>query len=47
MAPGTANTMALSTISMVRIYTVSAARATPMAVLSARPERSTGAMVSE
>ena len=47
MAPGMASRMALSTISMTVIDTVSAAKATGMAADSARRERSTGPMVKE
>ena len=45
MAPGTASTTTLSTTSMVRIDTVSAASATPMAAFSGSPARSTGQTV--
>ena len=46
MAPGTASITALSTISMTRIETVSAARATRTAARNGRPARSTPRMVS-
>ena len=46
MAPGMASRIALSTISMVRMDSVSAASATLTAARSGSPERSTGRMVS-
>jgi hypothetical protein len=46
IAPGTARSTALSTISMTAIETVSAARAIRTAAAKERPERRTGPTVS-